>query len=186
MSDMHMFELLQLLSRQGWSQRSSASKVRVDPYKPGALKIVWHTTSSVWGGLRPTYLITLLRADELLNAGLTEIHHMQVRKYYEAVLALPPSELPKVVPGQPNSFYQLMMQPRRAASGSTDAVDMEEDVGPLLRIREVHVLNWIALPTDVVRLQSTWACARCRASRSAPWAANPPEACQKKHRRCCA
>ena len=133
LEELHLFELLQRLRQQGWECKSQKSKVKVDPYMTGSPKIFWHTTAAVRGNLSPVYLISLLRADELLASGLAGLHRMQVRKYYEAALGLQPCDLQKLLPGQPGSFYELLLRPKKTRatepSAAAASLEMEEERG---------------------------------------------------------
>ena len=141
----HMYELFSEVLKSGWTCRENAATNKLQAYTGGrARKVFYYTAATSRGGLKSTYLISLLRAKELIQRGAPGIHHFQVRGYYQALLTVQGDKLKHIKANQPQAYYQLLMQngPRpRAASAAAD-VQLEAEEGERVRVMTGHCRSY--------------------------------------------
>lgn len=80
-------ELALLLNQDGWTQMSlhdHEASARV-PLTPGHTQQTWYCDRH--GRYFSNYLVCLIKAQQLFQAGLKELHHGQIEAYYSALLA---------------------------------------------------------------------------------------------------
>ena len=105
------FDMILLLSRKGWDYEFCRTASRkTQPYVIDGEKKWYYHTNTAKGGINKKYLNTLLCSEILFEKGLKQIFHFQLAKYYVALQSLPASHLNNVLPYQPKSYYDLLIQ----------------------------------------------------------------------------
>ncbi|OLP74421.1 hypothetical protein AK812_SmicGene46043 [Symbiodinium microadriaticum] len=101
------FELTLELAAAGWTPSEHGRSKKLDAYKEGTPKC-WYYSDKHDQTLMKSYLMTLLRSPALFSSGLKEVHHFQIRAYYEAILSSP--QPGKVLANQPAAYYTVLLQ----------------------------------------------------------------------------
>ena len=107
LSRLTAFELTLELAAAGWTPSEHGRSKKLDAYKEGTPKC-WYYSDKHDQTLMKSYLMTLLRSPALFSSGLKEVHHFQIRAYYEAILSSP--QPGKVLANQPAAYYTVLLQ----------------------------------------------------------------------------
>lgn len=140
LADRTTYELMQALSVQGWewepwvpqSQRKARGDSKCEPYVRGGRKI-WHSTATLPSH---SYLIALLRSEELFDAGLSSLPHHCTEAQYRRLANGEVREFMQVLDDLPPDLEEDPTPPKkiaRAAGGgrSTPMPRIEDPEVPL-------------------------------------------------------
>ena len=126
-ADLTSVELVQRLSKKGWSDQTTSKPKKATPYCHGQPKLWFRKPGK---SINVSYLRVLVQSDDILQT-VEKIHHFQPKAYYSALLhGCSP------LPDQPLAYYQKLMsnsksksRKRKTVEDATAELDQEEDIG---------------------------------------------------------
>ena len=113
-------ELLNFMGARGWQRVAK----RPPPLTEGGEQVYVASQS-----VSREYLLALLYAEDLFATGLQEIHHLQCKQYYKALLNLPHNRLSEVVPDRRPDFYRSLFNAKGASRMESDS-GSSDNAGP--------------------------------------------------------